>query len=73
MNQPFYLLIEVLGENEDRLHAFLESAEDLIQDGVVPQDEKQFNQLWFFRKGVASAAAEIGHVSYLKTCKNTLS
>ena len=42
MDQPFYLLIEVLGEDEDRLHAFLESVEHLIEDGVVPQDEKQF-------------------------------
>ena len=34
----------------------------MISDGVVPHDERQFQSLWFLRKGVASAAAELGHV-----------
>lgn len=41
---------------------FLETISDLIEDGVMAHDEKQAQQLWFLRKGVASAAMELGHV-----------
>ena len=33
---------------------------DSILDGVVAQDEKQFDQLWFIRKGIITACSDIG-------------
>lgn len=41
---PFYALIEVAGnraENAERLYELIGTAEDLVIDGVVAQDEKQ--------------------------------
>lgn len=42
--------------------AFLERVGDLLEDGVIAQDEKQFKQLWRIRKGIITAAYELGHI-----------
>ena len=58
---PYALVIECEAYDEDdradeRMMAFLEKAGDLIEDGVVAQDRKQFDNLWFLRKGIITAA-----------------
>ena len=45
MTSPYYILVEIFEQDdgrsgEDRLFSFLEKVGDLIEDGVVPHDEK---------------------------------
>ena len=51
------------GQDLDRLFKLFDSAESHILDGVVAQDTKQFDQLWFLREGVGPANADYGCVS----------
>ena len=58
---PHTVIVECEAYDEDdradeRMMAFLEKAGDLIEDGVVAQDRKQFDNLWFLRKGIITAA-----------------
>lgn len=71
MEQPYYLLVELLGD-ETEVYTYVEEVGDLIEDGVVPRDEKQFDSLWFLRKGVASAAQELGHVFKTNTAVTSI-
>ena len=67
---PFYVLIEVasksLGEDEespnlDRLFNLIEHAGESITDGVVAQDQKQFDQIWLLREQAAPANFNRGY------------
>ena len=46
MTSPYYVLIEIFEreddsvDGEERLYEFLDKVGDLIEDGVVPHDEK---------------------------------
>ena len=40
---------------------FLESIEAHTLDGVMPQDQKQYDQLWFLREEVANACIKYGY------------
>ena len=63
----FYLNIEVeaYGPEDDvdgRLFSFLEKIGDKMEDGVVAQDSKQFDQLWFLRKGIITSGTQMGTI-----------
>ena len=51
------------GSDLDRLFELFESAGEHITDGVVAQDQKQFDQIWFLRESVGPANAHYGYVS----------
>ena len=51
------------GSDLDRLFQLFESAGSHIVDGVVAQDQKQFDQIWFLRESVGPANAKYGYVS----------
>lgn len=61
---PFYCLIETSGSNTDhdseKLEAFLEHVmgEEIVNDGVVAQDQTQIRELWGCREGVPE---HLGH------------
>ncbi|CCH43365.1 D-lactate dehydrogenase [cytochrome] 2,mitochondrial [Wickerhamomyces ciferrii] len=69
----FYVLIETSGSNtthdEEKLNTFLESAfeNEIINDGVIAQDETQLKNLWTWREGV-SEASQIGGGVYKYDC-----
>lgn len=71
---PFYVLIETHGSNKDhddeKLSSLLEilMEEDIVQDGVVAQDETQIQNLWKYREFVPEAVSKHG-----KTYKYDLS
>lgn len=63
----FFLNIEVeaYGPEDDvdsRLFSFLEKIGDKMEDGVVAQDSKQFDQLWFLRKGIITSGTQMGSI-----------
>ena len=63
----FFLNIEVeaYGPEDDvdgRLFSFLEKIGDRMEDGVVAQDSKQFDQLWFLRKGIITSGTQMGTI-----------
>lgn len=64
----FYVLIETSGSNgshdEEKLQAFLESAfeDEVIQDGVIAQDETQLKTLWSWREQIPEASTIGGGV-----------
>ena len=74
---PFYVLFETAslsapnhqatadtkkGDSEmDRIFKVLEKAGDLIIDGVIPQDIRQAQQIWFLREEVANACISYGY------------
>ena len=65
---PFYCLLETSGSNTDhdseKLNNFLEHVmgEEIVQDGVVAQDETQLQSLWKCREGVSEASQHWGGV-----------
>ncbi|KAK3679668.1 D-lactate ferricytochrome c oxidoreductase [Recurvomyces mirabilis] len=65
---PFYCLIETSGSNTDhdseKLNNFLEHVmgEEIVQDGVVAQDETQLQSLWACREGISEAGQHFGGV-----------
>lgn len=80
---PFYIHIEVAesasdddGDSAsglDRLMSFLEDVdEEDVVDGVVAQDEKQFETLWGLRERIGTATVAYGYVSNLSTPLQTV-
>lgn len=67
----FYLHIEVEAFDEanddasQRLLDFFERIGDSLRDGVVASDQKQFDQLWFLRKGIITSATQVGHLYHV--------
>lgn len=65
---PFYCLVETSGSNsehdEEKLNNYLEHvmSEEIVQDGVVAQDETQVQSLWACREGVSEASQHFGGV-----------
>ena len=65
---PFYCLVETSGSNTDhdgeKLNNFLEHVmgEEIVQDGVVAQDETQLQSLWACREGISEASQHFGGV-----------
>eukprot|EP00658_Telonema_sp_P-2_P079438 TRINITY_DN7672_c0_g1_i2.p1 TRINITY_DN7672_c0_g1~~TRINITY_DN7672_c0_g1_i2.p1 ORF type:complete len:204 (-),score=44.66 TRINITY_DN7672_c0_g1_i2:378-989(-) len=65
---PFYVLVETGGSNPehdtDKLDDFLMDVmgSELVDDGVVAQDETQMAELWQLREGVGPACGQAGLV-----------
>lgn len=63
---PFYCVVETSGSNPDhdmeKLEAFLESVmgEGIVADGVLAQDETQFQAIWRWREGITEALSHLG-------------
>lgn len=63
---PFYCLIETSGSNAEhdmaKLEAFLEHimGEGIVADGVLAQDETQFQSLWRWREGITESLSHLG-------------
>ncbi|KAJ5664945.1 FAD-binding type 2 [Penicillium maclennaniae] len=63
---PFYCLIETSGSNAEhdmeKLETFLENVmgEGIVADGVLAQDETQFQALWRWREGITEALSHLG-------------
>ena len=64
----FYVLIETSGSNkehdDDKMSSLMENLLDneIIQDGVLAQDETQMNALWNLRESVPEACGKAGKV-----------
>ncbi|GAA6032801.1 hypothetical protein JCM8097_000797 [Rhodosporidiobolus ruineniae] len=64
--KAFYVLIETSGSNKDhddeKLGALLEHLleSEIIQDGVLAQDETQLQSLWSLRESLPEAAGKLG-------------
>ena len=67
-NYPFYVLLETSGSNknhdDEKLQGFLEKAmeEGLVEDGIMAQDETQFQNIWSWREGISEASTIGGGV-----------
>lgn len=65
---PFYCLVETSGSNGDhdseKLEKFLEYVmeQEIVQDGVVAQDETQVKALWGWREGIPECLGHWGGV-----------
>ena len=65
---PFYCLIETSGSNSEhdneKLEKFLEDVmeQEIVQDGVVAQDETQVKSLWGWREGIPECLGYWGGV-----------
>lgn len=63
---PFYCLVETSGSNAEhdmaKLESFLEyiMSEGIVADGVLAQDETQFQSLWRWREGITEALSHLG-------------
>ncbi|KAK5797395.1 hypothetical protein VI817_003686 [Penicillium citrinum] len=63
---PFYCLIETSGSNAEhdmaKLETFLENVmgEGIVADGVLAQDETQFQALWRWREGITESLSHLG-------------
>ena len=63
---PFYCVVETSGSNAEhdmaKLEAFLEHimGEGIVADGVLAQDETQFQSLWRWREGITEALSHLG-------------
>ena len=63
---PLYCLVETSGSNAEhdmaKLEAFLENimAEGIVADGVLAQDETQFQSIWRWREGITEALNHLG-------------
>ena len=63
---PFYCVVETSGSNPDhdmaKLEAFLEHimSEGVVADGVLAQDETQFQAIWRWREGITEALSHLG-------------
>ncbi|KAL1902523.1 D-lactate ferricytochrome c oxidoreductase [Sporothrix stenoceras] len=64
----FYCLIETSGSNAEhdtaKLEAFLEDVmgKEIVEDGVVAQDETQVKALWTWREGITECLGHLGGV-----------
>ncbi|KAK9480078.1 hypothetical protein V1514DRAFT_326359 [Lipomyces japonicus] len=64
----FYVLVETSGSNrghdEEKLQQYLEDLieNDVIEDGVLAQDETQLKNLWTWREGITESLAKSGGV-----------
>lgn len=64
----FYCLIETSGSNSEhdlaKLEAFLEDVmgEEIVDDGVLAQDETQVKALWTWREGITECLGHLGGV-----------
>ncbi|EFW98909.1 actin interacting protein 2 [Grosmannia clavigera kw1407] len=64
----FYCLIETSGSNAEhdmaKLEAFLEDVlgEEIVEDGVLAQDETQVKELWTWREGITECLGHLGGV-----------
>lgn len=65
---PFYCLIETSGSNTDhdseKLQEFLEHVmeNEIVQDGVLAQDQTQIQELWSWREGITECLGHDGGV-----------
>lgn len=65
---PFYCLVETSGSNGDhdgeKLQSFLEHVmeEEIVQDGVLAENETQVQDLWSCREGISEASQHFGGV-----------
>ncbi|KAH7135438.1 hypothetical protein B0J11DRAFT_159417 [Dendryphion nanum] len=65
---PFYCLIETSGSNTDhdseKLQTFLENVmeKEIVQDGVLAQDQTQIQELWSCREGITECLGHWGGV-----------
>ncbi|PYH92790.1 actin interacting protein 2 [Aspergillus ellipticus CBS 707.79] len=63
---PFYCLVETSGSNAEhdmeKLEGFLEHimGEGIVADGVLAQDETQFQAIWRWREGITEALSHLG-------------
>ncbi|KAF9886760.1 hypothetical protein FE257_011137 [Aspergillus nanangensis] len=63
---PFYCLVETSGSNAEhdmeKLETFLEHimGEGIVADGVLAQDETQFQSIWRWREGITEALSHLG-------------
>lgn len=63
---PFYCLVETSGSNAEhdmeKLESFLEHvmSEGIVADGVLAQDETQFQALWRWREGITESLSHLG-------------
>ncbi|KAJ5182452.1 D-lactate dehydrogenase [Penicillium capsulatum] len=63
---PFYCLVETSGSNAEhdmeKLESFLEHvmSEGIVADGVLAQDETQFQSLWRWREGITESLSHLG-------------
>ena len=60
------MLIEITSRINDEgteLFNLLENIADFMSEGVVAQDEKQYQQLWFLRKEIVNSGIDLGFVS----------
>ncbi|KAE8375398.1 Pkinase-domain-containing protein [Aspergillus bertholletiae] len=63
---PFYCVVETSGSNGEhdmaKLEAFLEHimGEGIVADGVLAQDETQFQGIWRWREGITEALSHLG-------------
>ncbi|RUS23105.1 hypothetical protein BC937DRAFT_92319 [Endogone sp. FLAS-F59071] len=64
----FYVLVETSGSNkehdDEKLNAYLENimSNNVVQDGVVAQDETQIKNLWSIREGIPEAISKTGAI-----------
>lgn len=64
----FYCLIETSGSNAEhdmaKLEAFLEDVlgDEIVEDGVLAQDETQVKELWTWREGITECLGHLGGV-----------
>ncbi|KAE8346498.1 hypothetical protein BDV24DRAFT_147639 [Aspergillus arachidicola] len=63
---PFYCVVETSGSNGEhdmaKLESFLEHimGEGIVADGVLAQDETQFQGIWRWREGITEALSHLG-------------
>ncbi|KAA8642890.1 hypothetical protein EYZ11_013092 [Aspergillus tanneri] len=63
---PFYCVVETSGSNAEhdmaKLESFLEHimGEGIVADGVLAQDETQFQSIWRWREGITEALSHLG-------------
>ena len=63
---PFYCLVETSGSNAEhdmaKLESFLENVmgDGIVADGVLAQDETQFQALWRWREGITESLSHLG-------------
>lgn len=68
---PFYALVEIASNQEatedssnpdlEKLFSFVENQESNILDGVIAQDKKQAQHIWFVREQIGNAGVALGY------------
>nr|CAG8500203.1 11436_t:CDS:10 [Entrophospora candida] len=65
---PFYVLVEISGSNKDhdeeKLQNYLETllSQEIVENGVVAQDDTQIKNFWTFREIIPEACSKSGAV-----------